>query len=368
MTNTLSHSFIYVHDQDEALAFYTGPVGLEVRTDAQLDFMRWLTVGSPEQPEVEIVLLAIGAPLPPADHEAVAQLVAKGSFSTIFKTDDVDATFERLRAAGAEVIQEPTDQPYSARDCAFRDPSGNSLRFSQPSIAEGPEALEADREADLRHGQLARPEQRLRRLDPRVSRCWYGLSEAQRASDRTGPLSRPARRVRDLPHGAQPPVARRPHMGERGLDRGAVRAGVADIAAEHEQPAVRARDPLERLGTHRELPADRPPAVADHRLGALVHATDAERHAVAERPLEVRVQQLEERVAVAADKRGVHAADELLDRQRPSKRGARFSTNAVIASGASCVPPVRIMASHSACRPSAMDSDIERASSRRISP
>jgi predicted enzyme related to lactoylglutathione lyase len=133
MPNTLSHSFIYVHDQDEALAFYTGPVGLEVRTDAQLDFMRWLTVGSPDQPDVEIGLMAIGAPLPPADVEPVAQLVAKGAFTTIFKTDDCDATFERLRAAGAEVMQEPTDQPYGTRDCAFRDPSGNSLRFSAPT-------------------------------------------------------------------------------------------------------------------------------------------------------------------------------------------------------------------------------------------
>jgi predicted enzyme related to lactoylglutathione lyase len=133
MTQTLSHTFLYVHDQDEALAFYTGPVGLEVRADARMDFMRWLTVGPPTQPDVEIGLLAIGAPLPPADHETMAQLVAKGSMpALIFRSEDCDASFERLRAAGAEVLQEPADQPYGVRDCALRDPSGNQLRISGP--------------------------------------------------------------------------------------------------------------------------------------------------------------------------------------------------------------------------------------------
>jgi predicted enzyme related to lactoylglutathione lyase len=125
--------FIFVHDQDEALAFYTGPVGLEVRTDADLDFMRWLTVGPPTQPDVELVLYAVGAPVPPADQETIGQLLAKGSLaSVIFRTDDCDATFERLRASGAEVMQEPADQAYGVRDCAFRDPSGNHIRFSGP--------------------------------------------------------------------------------------------------------------------------------------------------------------------------------------------------------------------------------------------
>ena len=133
MPLTLSHTFLYVHDQDEALAFYTGPVGLELRVDAPLDFMRWLSVGSPGQPDLEIVLLAIGAPLPPADQEPVRQLMTKGSLaSLIFQSEDCDATFERLRAAGAEVMQEPTDQPYGVRDCGFRDPSGNPIRFSGP--------------------------------------------------------------------------------------------------------------------------------------------------------------------------------------------------------------------------------------------
>jgi catechol 2,3-dioxygenase-like lactoylglutathione lyase family enzyme len=133
MPTTLSHTFLYVHDQDEALEFYTGPVGLEVRTDAQMDIMRWLTVGPPTQPDVELGLLAITAPVPPADQEPIRQLVAKGSLgAVIFRTDDVDAQFERMRAAGAEVLQEPADQAYGVRDCAFRDPSGNQIRFSSP--------------------------------------------------------------------------------------------------------------------------------------------------------------------------------------------------------------------------------------------
>lgn len=128
----LSHVFLYVRDQDEALAFYTETLGLEVRTDAPLDFMRWLTVGPPNQPEVEITLQAIDSPLPPADQEPIRQLVTKGSMpSLIFVTEDCDATYERLLAAGAEMTQEPIDQPYGVRDCGFRDPSGNHLRFSQ---------------------------------------------------------------------------------------------------------------------------------------------------------------------------------------------------------------------------------------------
>ncbi len=97
--------------------------------------MRWVTVGSPAQPDVEIVL---EPPLadpnaPAADRQAMAELLAKGLLrGVIFSTDDVDATFERIRAAGGEVLQEPIDQPYGVRDCAFRDPAGNMLRFNQP--------------------------------------------------------------------------------------------------------------------------------------------------------------------------------------------------------------------------------------------
>jgi predicted enzyme related to lactoylglutathione lyase len=134
MTIKLSQCFIAVDDHDKALVFYRDVLGLEVRNDVSFEGMRWLTVGSPEQ-DVEIVL---EPPLAnpnasPADRQAMAELLAKGNLrGVIFSTDDVDATFERIRAAGAEVLQEPIDQPYGVRDCAFRDPAGNMLRFNQP--------------------------------------------------------------------------------------------------------------------------------------------------------------------------------------------------------------------------------------------
>ena len=132
MTNlTLSHCFLTVHDQDAALAFYTDVLGLEPRADVQLGDMRWLTVG-PEDQSVEIGLLPPGAPFsPPEDVTAALEITAKGlTPGVIFVTPDVAATFEDLRSKGAEVVQEPIDQPYG-RDCAFRDPSGNHLRFTQ---------------------------------------------------------------------------------------------------------------------------------------------------------------------------------------------------------------------------------------------
>ncbi|MDX3657971.1 VOC family protein [Streptomyces sp. ID05-26A] len=130
----LSHTFLFVHDQDIALKFYRDVVGLEVRTDVTIeDGYRWLTVGPAEQPDVEIGLSLIGPPIPPTDHEALHALLAKGSFQgVIFELGDVDAKFEQVRAAGAEVLQEPIDQFYGVRDCAFRDPSGNMIRFSTP--------------------------------------------------------------------------------------------------------------------------------------------------------------------------------------------------------------------------------------------
>jgi catechol 2,3-dioxygenase-like lactoylglutathione lyase family enzyme len=130
----LSHTFLFVHDQDAALKFYRDVVGLEVRTDVTIeDGYRWLTVGPAEQPDVEIGLSRIGPPVPPTDHEALEALLAKGSLQgVIFELDDVDAKFEQVRTAGAEVLQEPIDQFYGVRDCAFRDPSGNMIRFSTP--------------------------------------------------------------------------------------------------------------------------------------------------------------------------------------------------------------------------------------------
>ncbi|MCQ4208243.1 MULTISPECIES: VOC family protein [Streptomyces] len=130
----LSDTFIAVDDHDKALAFYRDVLGLEVRNDVGFEGMRWVTVGSPSQPDVNIVL---EPPLADpnasaADRQAMAELLAKGLLrGVIFRADDVDALFERVRAAGADVLQEPMDQPYGVRDCAFRDPSGNMLRFNQ---------------------------------------------------------------------------------------------------------------------------------------------------------------------------------------------------------------------------------------------
>lgn len=134
MTIKLAQCFISVDDHDKALAFYCDVLGLEVRNDVGFEGMRWVTVGSPAQPDVEIVL---EPPLAdpnasPADRKTIMDLMAKGLMrGVIFSTDDCDATFERVRAGGAEVLQEPVDQPYGVRDCAFRDPSGNMLRFTQ---------------------------------------------------------------------------------------------------------------------------------------------------------------------------------------------------------------------------------------------
>ena len=132
MTLKLSHTFMIVDDQDKALAFYRDVLGLELKNDVPLGDERWLTVASPEQPGVEIVLVTASMGHSPQDAEALSALLAKGVLgSAIFATDDLAATFERLRTAGAEVLQEPIDQPYGVHDCAFRDPAGNHLRFSQ---------------------------------------------------------------------------------------------------------------------------------------------------------------------------------------------------------------------------------------------
>jgi predicted enzyme related to lactoylglutathione lyase len=131
----LRNCFISVHDHDEALAFYRDVLGLEVRSDVKYEGMRWTTVGPTAQPDVSIVL---EPPLAdpnasPADRKVMKEMLAKDLLrGVIFSTDDCDATFEHIRAGGGEVLQEPMDQPFGVRDCAFRDPSGNLIRFSQP--------------------------------------------------------------------------------------------------------------------------------------------------------------------------------------------------------------------------------------------
>jgi catechol 2,3-dioxygenase-like lactoylglutathione lyase family enzyme len=130
----LSHTFLAVDDPDKAVEFYRDLLGLEVRNDVAYGKMRWVTIGSPSQPEVDIVLEPPTANpnMSAEDRSAVADLMAKGVYGRIvFWTDSCDATFERLEAAGADVVQEPTDQQYGVRDCAFRDPAGNEVRFNQ---------------------------------------------------------------------------------------------------------------------------------------------------------------------------------------------------------------------------------------------
>ena len=135
MDITVSNCFLPVDDHDKALEFYRDVLGFEVRNDVGYGDMRWITVGSKTQPDLDIVLqppLADNGATE-ADRRAVAELMAKGMFGgLVFTTDDVDAAFENIRAAGAEVMQEPMDQPYGVRDCAFRDPAGNMVRLNQP--------------------------------------------------------------------------------------------------------------------------------------------------------------------------------------------------------------------------------------------
>src|SRR5215217_2019048 len=132
MTVTVSTMFIPVHDPDAALSFYRDALGLEVRNDVAAGGFRWVTIGAPEQ-DVDIVLFQPHGGRSQAEGDALLTLVTQGSLqAAIFRSDDLDATFEKVRASGAaEVLQEPTSQPWGSRDCAFRDPSGNLVRIAQ---------------------------------------------------------------------------------------------------------------------------------------------------------------------------------------------------------------------------------------------
>ena len=132
MDITFSRCFVIVDDPELALGFYRDALGLELRNDVARDDFRWLTVGAASQPGVAIVLTNYlnGSP---ADADALAGLLAKGALNGVhFHSDDLDATFEKLRESDAEIVQEPTDQPWGTRDCAVRDPSGNMVRIDQP--------------------------------------------------------------------------------------------------------------------------------------------------------------------------------------------------------------------------------------------
>jgi predicted enzyme related to lactoylglutathione lyase len=132
----IANAHLWVNDQEEALAFYTQKVGLEVRMDATLAEMgdfRWLTVGPAGQPDVAIVLMAIPGPpvMDPETAEQVRGLMAKGFAGTVFlTTDDCHASYEELRSRGVEFVEEPEERPYGI-DAGFRDPSGNSIRLTQ---------------------------------------------------------------------------------------------------------------------------------------------------------------------------------------------------------------------------------------------
>jgi predicted enzyme related to lactoylglutathione lyase len=137
----IANAQVWVHDQDEALAFYTEKLGMEVRVDAGFEEMgdfRWLTVGPPGQPDVSIVLMAIpGAPMVDAEtHEQIRSLMAKGFAGTVFlTTDDCQASYEELVARGVEFVEPPEARPYGI-DSGFRDPSGNSIRLTQVEMAD----------------------------------------------------------------------------------------------------------------------------------------------------------------------------------------------------------------------------------------
>ena len=131
MNIALSQCFVIVSDPDRALTFYRDTLGLELRNDVARQDFRWITVGASSQPDISIVLTNYlnGSP---ADVDAVAGLVAKGALNGVhFDTDDLAATFEKVRSSGAEVVSEPADQFWGKRDFAVRDPSGNLVRVAQ---------------------------------------------------------------------------------------------------------------------------------------------------------------------------------------------------------------------------------------------
>jgi catechol 2,3-dioxygenase-like lactoylglutathione lyase family enzyme len=134
MTLTIHASFLPADDPEKSLAFYRDAVGFEVRNDVGYGTRRWITVGPVDQPQTSIVLHppAVDPGLTEDERRTIAELMAKGSYAAIvLGSSDLAGTFERVQASGAEVVQEPADQPYGVRDCAFRDPAGNLVRINQ---------------------------------------------------------------------------------------------------------------------------------------------------------------------------------------------------------------------------------------------
>jgi uncharacterized glyoxalase superfamily protein PhnB len=136
MSITIHGTFLPHDDPDTSLAFYRDALGFEVRNDVGYGGMRWITIGPPDQPGVSIILYPPAANPGVTDDErrTIAEMMAKGTYAIItMATADLDGTFERLQASGAEVVQEPAEQPYGIRDCAFRDPAGTLIRINELS-------------------------------------------------------------------------------------------------------------------------------------------------------------------------------------------------------------------------------------------
>jgi uncharacterized glyoxalase superfamily protein PhnB len=134
MDITIHSTFLPHTDPEASLAFYRDALGFEVRKDVGYEDMRWITVGPPGQPQVNIVLSPPGADPGITDDErrTITEMMAKGTYASImFATPDLDGTFERLQAGDVEIVQEPTDQDWGSRDCAVRDPAGNMVRIQQ---------------------------------------------------------------------------------------------------------------------------------------------------------------------------------------------------------------------------------------------
>ncbi|WP_433178630.1 VOC family protein [Actinoallomurus sp. CA-150999] len=134
MDITIHWTFLPHDDPDASLAFYRDALGFEVRQDVGSGKMRWLTVGPPGQPGTSIVLHPPAADpgITEDERRIIAEMMAKGTYARlVLATADLDGTFEKVRAGGAEVAQEPTEQPYGTRDCAFRDPAGNMIRINE---------------------------------------------------------------------------------------------------------------------------------------------------------------------------------------------------------------------------------------------
>ncbi len=131
---TIHASFLPHQDPDASLAFYRDALGFEVRNDVGYDGKRWITVGPADQPDTSIVLEppATDPGVTDAERRTITEMMAKGTYAAInLATKDLDGTYEQLRAAGADITQEPTEHPYGIRDCALRDPAGNLIRIQQ---------------------------------------------------------------------------------------------------------------------------------------------------------------------------------------------------------------------------------------------